>query len=262
MKKDRIIVGTSAWGSKISLRNSFLIGKKLINNGFNHFDTAPNYGSGYSHQILNQLANKKIIYVDTKFGDKHFLNLREILKRIYRFHNLRSFVNSFNYLEFKLPFRSSQFSWNLVNLENSIRKFENDLSNCKIKTIYLHGPPLGIIDIQYIEQFIAITKRKRLLSGISWPNKNDLETIKGFSSSFQLQVSINFFHQHKEFILSNFENVSIAGLFKKVRNEKLGEVSIKYFMDELSEIFSDKKKYKLTIGINSENSIDNLLRYL
>ena len=106
------------------------------------------------------------------------------------------------------------------------------------------------------------SQKEKDYSGISWPNKNDLDTIKGFSSSFQLQVSINFFHQHKEFILSNFENVSIAGLFKKVRNEKLGEVSIKYFMDELSEIFSDKKKYKLTIGINSENSIDNLLRYL
>ena len=90
----------------------------------------------------------------------NILNLREILKRIYRFNNLRSFVNSFDYLEFKLPFRSSQFSWNLVNLENSIRKFENDLSNCKIKTIYLHGPPLGIIDIQYIEQFVQSQKEK------------------------------------------------------------------------------------------------------
>ncbi len=262
MKKENIIVGTSAWGSRISFRSSVSIGEKLIDNGFSNFDTAPNYGSGLSHHILNHLANKKTIIVDTKFGDKYYINLREIIKRIYRFYNSETFIKSFNYLNFKLPVRDDEFSWNLLNLKNSISNFENDLNKCKIDTIYLHSPPLGIIDMEYIERFNAITKEKKFLSGISWPNKNDLETIKEFSSFFKLQVSLNFFYQHKEFILSNFENVSIAGLFKKVRNEKLGNDSIIYFMDELSEIFYEKKKYKLIIGINSENSIDNLLRYL
>ena len=76
LKKENIIVGTSAWGSRISFRSSVLIGEKLIDNGFSNFDTAPNYGSGLSHHILNHLANKKTIIVDTKFGDKYYINLR------------------------------------------------------------------------------------------------------------------------------------------------------------------------------------------
>ena len=262
MEKGRIIVGTSAWGSKISYRKSIAIGKKLIDQGFNHFDSAPNYGSGLSHQILNHLAYKNKIKVDTKYGDTFVVNLREILKRIYRFYNINTFIHSFNYLDFKNSKRNIDCHWNLQNLNNSISQFKKDLGKCKMNTIYLHGPPFGIIDIQYVDKFIEMIEKKMLHSGISWPNKNDLEILKESSASLQLQVSINFFYNHKKFILRNFENVSIAGLFKKVDNEKLGDESIIYFMDELSEIFSDKKNYNLIIGINSDNSINNLLRYL
>ena len=47
----KIIVGTSAWGSKISYSKSFEILEELLDSGFVQFDTAPNYGSGYSQNI-------------------------------------------------------------------------------------------------------------------------------------------------------------------------------------------------------------------
>ena len=56
---NKIIIGTSAWGSKISYSNCYLILEKLLINGFDQFDTAPNYGSGYSQNIINSVLVKK-----------------------------------------------------------------------------------------------------------------------------------------------------------------------------------------------------------
>ena len=90
MIKSRIIIGTSGWGSKISFNKSYEIGSKLIEFGINNFDTAPNYGSGYSHHILNQLSKNYKMSVDTKFGDITIPSFKELAKRIYRFHELLS----------------------------------------------------------------------------------------------------------------------------------------------------------------------------
>ena len=85
MEKNQFIIGTSGWGSLISFNKSLGIGQKLISRDFNSFDTAPNYGSGYSHQILNILSKEKQLLVDTKYGDEFTFSTREILKRIYRY---------------------------------------------------------------------------------------------------------------------------------------------------------------------------------
>ena len=68
MKKSQIIIGTASWGSKINFSKSIDIGNKIISMGLNYFDTAPNYGGGYSHYILNRLAKSNDIFVDTKYG--------------------------------------------------------------------------------------------------------------------------------------------------------------------------------------------------
>ena len=44
---EKIIIGTASWGSKISYNEANNIAKQLITNGFDLFDTAPNYGSVY-----------------------------------------------------------------------------------------------------------------------------------------------------------------------------------------------------------------------
>ena len=65
---NKIIIGTASWGSKISYNEANQIANKLINNGFNQFDTAPNYGSGYSQDIINKISKNNKIIVNTKFG--------------------------------------------------------------------------------------------------------------------------------------------------------------------------------------------------
>jgi len=101
LEKRQFIIGTSGWGSHISFNKSLDIGKKLISIGFNSFDTAPNYGAGYSHQIINKLSEDQQLEVDTKYGDEFTFSTREILKRVYRFRDIETFSNSFKYLKIK-----------------------------------------------------------------------------------------------------------------------------------------------------------------
>ena len=68
VKNSQIIIGTASWGSKINFNKSIDIGNKIISIGLNYFDTAPNYGGGYSHYILNKLAKIHNIFIDTKYG--------------------------------------------------------------------------------------------------------------------------------------------------------------------------------------------------
>ena len=63
MNEAQIKIGTSSWGSKIGIKDAINLGEKIIDLGLNSFDTAPNYGSGYSHYILNQIGEKKEILI-------------------------------------------------------------------------------------------------------------------------------------------------------------------------------------------------------
>ena len=100
---DRIIIGTSSWGSKINFKDSVNLANQLIKTGINNFDTAPNYGAGYSHHILNYIGNYNCINVNSKFGQKMIFNPYEILKRIYRYNGLKYFIESnLNLLNYSL----------------------------------------------------------------------------------------------------------------------------------------------------------------
>ena len=81
--------------------------------GLNHFDTAPNYGAGYSHYVLNELGKRKTIIIDTKYGQNLNLSLKEIAKRIYRFINLKSFKQSLRYIKFSNLERGNESFWKI-----------------------------------------------------------------------------------------------------------------------------------------------------
>ena len=85
MNKSQIVLGTSSWGSKISFKDSIKLSDDLLKFEINHFDTAPLYGSGYSHYILNKIAEQNNISVDTKYGQNIKLGWKEFIKRCYRF---------------------------------------------------------------------------------------------------------------------------------------------------------------------------------
>ena len=120
----KIIVGTSAWGSKISYSKSFEILEELLDSGFVQFDTAPNYGSGYSQNIINSISKKLI--VNTKFGQKMNLSFKEIFKRIYRFNNLNAFFKS-NLNLINYSFQNKKKFWLVSNIDKNFIEIKKDL---------------------------------------------------------------------------------------------------------------------------------------
>ena len=161
---NKIIIGTSAWGSKISYSNCYLILEKLLINGFDQFDTAPNYGSGYSQNIINSASIKKKIKVNSKFGEKMKLSLKEFLKRIYRFDNFNAFLNSNKNL-INYSFQNKQF-WLVSNIEKNFIQIKKDLSNCLIQNFFLHSPINLIISDKFIDEFINFCNLNKLIPGI------------------------------------------------------------------------------------------------
>ena len=259
MNQSQIKIGTSSWGSKISIDKAFNLGDKITNININHFDTAPNYGSGYSHYILNNLAKKKKILIDTKYGQNINLSFKEVSKRIYRFKNFKSFKQSLNYITFNNNERIYEQYWDINKIEKNFNSMNKDLNNCEIRSFYLHSPPRGILNNKYLEIFTSYFNKKKILPGISEPNENDLMLIIEKFPKINLQLSLNTFWLYRKDLIYNMENISLNRIFKKLNNEKniKGKVDFK-FWDEFLNILKKKKNYSVVLGINSNSSIDKL----
>ncbi|MBD1133805.1 aldo/keto reductase [Pelagibacterales bacterium SAG-MED48] len=258
----KIIIGTSAWGSKISYKKSLKIGSKLIKMGINSFDSAPNYGGGYSHQILNHLSKNNKINVDTKFGDIATFNPKEILKRIIRYNNLNTFKSSFKYLSFVRSVRKNNHFWKIENIKKNIDFYLKDLEFCQVKIIYLHSPPKNIINKNYLKELNNLLIKKDLNLGISWPDESDFDFLLKEFPNINLQLSLEFFEKYKKEIIQNFEHIYINSIFKNYCNKQNNSKSFEYYFRDLLNLIEYKNNYKIIIGINSDKSLNNLQRYL
>ena len=142
----------------------FEILEELLDSGFVQFDTAPNYGSGYSQNIINSISKKLI--VNTKFGQKMNLSFKEIFKRIYRFNNLNGFFKS-NLNLINYSFQNKKNFWLVSNIDKNFIEIKKDLSNCAIDTFFLHSPLKETISDQFIMEFIKFCNLNNLVPGIS-----------------------------------------------------------------------------------------------
>lgn len=257
MKKNQIIIGTSAWGSRISFKHSLNIGTCLIEMGIKEFDTAPHYGSGYSHHILNILAKVNKIEVNTKYGDSLSPNIKEILKRIYRYNDLKSFKNSFKYLEFSKIKRFKKSFWDLKNIEENLDLYLKDLNKCRVKTLFLHSPPKDILNKTYLELVNSYLIKRNIKFGISWPNHSDYEFLLSEFPNLILQISLNYFLKNQKKIVENFKFVYINSIFKNsidLKKNKSTKTSLKNYLHDI-EI---PDNYKIIIGINSKKSVEKI----
>jgi len=263
MKNSQVIIGTSSWGSKIGFNKSIDIGNQVISMGLNYFDTAPNYGGGCSHYILNSLAKNNKILVDTKYGQIVRPTPKEIAKRFYRFINFESFKKSFKYLQIDKTQRNKENFWSIDRIEKYLNHYNVDLNSCEIKTFYLHSPPFGILNKNYLKNLNNFMEGKKILLGISGPDIKDLDLILDNFPNIKLQLPINFFFNSKDKIIKKIKYLNINNLFRNYKNNKIlhpdhGKENRK----DLLKILNNNEKYKIVIGINSYQSIEKLKKIL
>jgi len=253
---DKIIIGTSSWGSKSSYKNSLTISKILIGSGFNQFDSAPNYGSGYSHDILNIIGKKQKISVNTKFGQRISLNLYEIMKRIYRFYNFKSFLNS-NYNLYNSSKQNKKNYWNISNISKNYIKIKHHLNNCNIGIFFLHSPNNDVVNENFLREFEKFCFLKNLIPGISNTSDDNLKYIIYNFKNFTIQMSLIQYIKFEKQIIENENTVHINSIFKAKREQdKFDENN---YLEAIVEYFKNLKKIKIVLGINSIPSCNNLI---
>ena len=263
MNKSQIVIGTASWGSRINFKESMQVSASLLELGINHFDTAPLYGSGYSHYILNKIGKQNNILIDTKYGQNTHLNWRELFKRFYRFINFKTFKYSFKHIRFNKHVRLKKDFWDIQKLNNAYNLFSDELDKCKISTFYLHGPPKYILDYKYLQNFSAFCSTKNVIPGICGPDQENLDMLIEKFPNIKLQMPIEFFWKNREKILKSSNKIDIFRIFKKIINDrKNNQYNLKKFWHEFLNIIETNSKYKLVLGINSKNSIEKLRKII
>lgn len=255
----KIIVGTSAWGSKISYSKSFKILEGLLDNGIDQFDTAPNYGSGYSQNIINLFSKNKKLKVNTKFGQKMNLSFKEILKRLYRFNNYSAFIKS-NLNLINYTFQNKKKFWLVSNIDKNFIEIKKDLRNCFIDTFFLHSPPKNIISDQFLQEFIKFCDLNNLTPGISnIQDDNFIDLISNYKNMV-FQMPLTQYLKYEEKIENSQNKVHVNYIFRSKYIQK--KISIKNYEEAIFEYFKDKHNIKLVLGINSKHSMNLLINYI
>ena len=250
----KIIVGTSAWGSKISYSKSFEILEELLDSGFVQFDTAPNYGSGYSQNIINSISKKLI--VNTKFGQKMNLSFKEIFKRIYIFNNLNAFFKS-NLNLINYSFQNKKKFWLVSNIDKNFIEIKKDLRNCVIDTFFLHSPLKEIISDQFLMEFIKFCNLNNVVPGISNIQDDIFLYLISNYRNIVFQMPLTQYLKYEEKIERNQNTIHINSIFRSKYLQN--KISVKNYEIAIFEYFKNKNNIKLVLGINSNRSMKSLL---
>ena len=252
---NKIIIGTSAWGSKISYNQSIFISEKLIKFGFTQFDTAPNYGAGLSQYILNNVSKKKSTYINTKFGQKINFSVKEIIKRIYRYQSFKTFLSS-NLIYLKYCFRKDKQFWSIIKIKHFLELDKKKLNNCKFNIFFLHNPPSKFLSNRFLKKFINLCKYQNLTYGISGVDDNTLLFLLINYKNFVFQLSLVQYLKYEKIIQKNNIKVHVNSLFKLKFSQK--KFSIINYEKKIFQYFIKKSNVKLILGVNSIKSFKKL----
>lgn len=145
--------------------------KFALDNGIRTFDTAPNYGNGYSESALGiLLQGEKNIKINTKFGS--------------------------------LAYGGKNFS--VDSLKISIEQSLIRLKSSQINTIFLHNPRTEITNYNQILVFMSELKNQKLISksGISLAKGYQYKNINNFDSC-QLDSNILYLTELNQYFNKN-----------------------------------------------------------
>ena len=252
--KEKIIIGTSSWGSKISFDFSLKLGEKLIRLGIKRFDTAPAYGSGYSIYILNLLAKKNKIIVNNKIGQKYQFSHKEILKRIYRFKNFYYFKKAF--VNDSVYSNKEQFFWEKKFLFKKIQKILNEFKILNSDVFFLHDPQENIINKNFLISINHFLKKNNCSFGISTNNISLLEKIIKLQYPLIIQTSyLNYMYLSNKYNLKNFK-FQIYSIIKNYNFQSLKKQ--KKPLTSILNKYLNNKNISFIIGINSLKSLNKL----
>ena len=261
MNLDRIIIGTSQWGSKIDYKKSIKIGNEIVKLGIYNFDTAPNYGLGYAHKILNNLNTNEKIIVNTKIGQRMKLTFRELLLRLYRFNGINSYINSNHYL-FKYSYQTYRKSfWKISNIIKEYESFNKTLINCDKQVFFLHSPPQEILTLENLKVFKKFCDDNKLIPGLTSVDDVSLNSLINKMQGFCFQLSLNQYLRFENKIQNQSQKIHISKIFKNSSDQKKIKKKENY-LKSVFEYFNDKTHVKLILGINSYKSLEKLINNL
>jgi len=196
---------------KINYLQAKKIIKFAISNGFEEFDTAPNYGYGNSEKILGSilLKLKKKPLINTKIGNDHNKNK----------------------------------NFDVANLEKTFFKSVKLLNIKKINILFLHNPR-NIKNLDKILLFLKKLKKNRLISNFGLSISKDFKYKKNFIKKFKIiQLDHNLIYIKNKFdnkFKSKFiyarSPLASGSLAFKINKKKIKK------SDERSKWFKDKRK--------------------
>ena len=258
MKK--LVFGTWSISGDYGYKNE-KTAKEILNKCFEtkilEFDTAPNYGFGYSENLLGDVfkRNKKVL-LNTKIGNNH-----EKVK-----------------------------SFDIKSIEKS---FENSLNNLKrINILFLHNPT-NDINYNKVVSFLRYLKKSKLINdfGISLAkdfkyNKKDLDLFKNYQIDYNLLYfnRLNFKTRTKIFARSPFasglllRNLNLKNLklndhrkewlsktrLKNINKKKsflLNNINGNLFLNSINFLKKEKKIDKIIFGAKNFNQLKEVLYY-
>ena len=151
-----------------------------------------------------------------------------------------------------------------INLGDSFEKFLSVYPNAYPPNIAYKGKYYSIysLDTSY-GNLVMFLFDKKILLGISDPDKRDLNLIIKQFPHIKIQLPINDFWDLKEQLDQRFKRVNINSIFTKLIKEKNDNKNdpVKFWKD-FFKIVEGNSNYRLVLGINSINSVEKLKKII
>ena len=183
--------------------------KFALDNDIRTFDTAPNYGNGYSESALGViLQGEKNININTKFGS--------------------------------LPFGGKDFS--IDSLKKSVDESLIRLKSSKLNTVFLHNPRTEISDYNKVLDFMNKLKTNNIINntGISLAKDYEYKQINKFDC-VQLDTNILFLKDLNRYSNNNIQFFGRSPLASGILSGRLSNNTIFHSSDYRSSWLKDER---------------------
>ncbi len=261
MMYERLMIGTSAWGSRLGISEAVILARQAFAKGFRNFDTAPTYGAGYSELVLGRaFAGNHDVRIATKFGQLNETSVRGLAKKIFRAPGVAGFLSSFQPLS--INDRTAPAFWSEAQALRSLSRSEQRLEN-SVRRFFLHSPPIPLLEsglFKDASRFAADIGTMRM--GISQPCRADLDRLRsGIGQSLELlQMPVDRVIADPVLVQRLREQeVWLNGLFRCAAPiEREHGIARDALTIKLKELFKASPRWGIVVGINSTRSLDRL----